>query len=157
VAADPRFAEAHAQAAECLYSLKRYQEAIPYYDTVIQLEPQNAGAYNGCGLAKSYSQDMARSRLSRKKQRTHRQSDRADAGARSFSLHVARGGFFTWGSCRCTLDSLGVRGGADQTKDMLRLSAPPSNRAGLRCPGRSRWAVSASSGGRFFAGTLPGG
>ncbi|MCX6763726.1 MAG: tetratricopeptide repeat protein, partial [Candidatus Moranbacteria bacterium] len=54
---NPQFAKAYSQVAESLYSLKRYSESIPYYDKVIELEPDNAGAYNDRGLAKTYIND----------------------------------------------------------------------------------------------------
>jgi len=54
---DPKFKEAYAQVAESFYSLEQYSEAIPYYDKVIELNPENAGAYNDRGLAKSYTND----------------------------------------------------------------------------------------------------
>jgi len=54
---DPQFKEAYAQVAESLYSLKRYSEAIPYYDNVIELDPSDGAAYNDRGLAKKYSTD----------------------------------------------------------------------------------------------------
>lgn len=54
---DPGFADAYAQVAESLYSLKRYSEAIPYYDKVIELKSENAEAYNDRGLAKRYTND----------------------------------------------------------------------------------------------------
>jgi tetratricopeptide (TPR) repeat protein len=57
VVLDPTFAPAHAQIAECLYSLKRYAEAIPVYDKWIELEPGNAGAYNDRGLSKAATGD----------------------------------------------------------------------------------------------------
>lgn len=54
---DPRFTDAYAQAAESLLEMKRYSEAIPYYDKVIELGPTRFGAYNDRGLAKSYVKD----------------------------------------------------------------------------------------------------
>jgi tetratricopeptide (TPR) repeat protein len=54
---DVQFTQAHAQVAESLYSLKRYPEAISSYDKVIELDPNNAGAYNDRGLAKTFSGD----------------------------------------------------------------------------------------------------
>ena len=54
---DPKFKEADAQIAESLYSLKRYSEAIPYYDKVIEIDPNDAGAYNDRGLSKTYTND----------------------------------------------------------------------------------------------------
>lgn len=54
---DPGFTEAWAQVAESLYSLKRYREAIPAYDRVIELDPNRSGAYNDRGLAKTYAGD----------------------------------------------------------------------------------------------------
>ena len=35
--------------------MKRYSEAIPYYDKVIELNPNDAGAYNDRGEAKTYT------------------------------------------------------------------------------------------------------
>src|SRR5262249_44333220 len=43
---DPQFADAYTQAAESLYSLERFAESLPYFDKVIALQPENAGAYN---------------------------------------------------------------------------------------------------------------
>ena len=54
---DPSFKEAYAQLAESLYSLKKYSEAIPYYDKVIEIDPNDSGAYNDRGLAKTYTGD----------------------------------------------------------------------------------------------------
>src|SRR6202041_2156499 len=54
---DPKFTEAQAQVAESLYSLRRYSEAIPYYGTVIAINPNRYGAYNDRGLAKTYVND----------------------------------------------------------------------------------------------------
>jgi tetratricopeptide (TPR) repeat protein len=54
---DPTFTLAHAQAAECLYALKQYQDAIPYYNAVLEREPDNASALNDRGLAKTNSGD----------------------------------------------------------------------------------------------------
>jgi tetratricopeptide (TPR) repeat protein len=54
---DPAFGEAYAQAASELYGLKRYSEAIPYYDKVIEIDPNNAGVYNDRGLAKTNTGD----------------------------------------------------------------------------------------------------
>jgi len=54
---DGGFAHAHAHIAESLYNLKRYTEAIPYFDTTIKLLPDNAEAYNDRGLAKAFSGD----------------------------------------------------------------------------------------------------
>jgi tetratricopeptide (TPR) repeat protein len=51
---DPKFTEAQAQVAESLYNLRRYSEAIPYYSTVIEFDPNRYGAYNDRGLAKTY-------------------------------------------------------------------------------------------------------
>jgi tetratricopeptide (TPR) repeat protein len=51
---DPTFEDAYVQIAQSLYSLKRYSEAIPYYDKVIELQSENAGAYNDRALAKTY-------------------------------------------------------------------------------------------------------
>lgn len=51
---DPKFTDAYAQVAESFYSLKQYSEAIPYYDKVIERQPENAGAYNDRALAKKY-------------------------------------------------------------------------------------------------------
>jgi tetratricopeptide (TPR) repeat protein len=53
VTLDPAFVPSNAEAAEELLNLKRYSDALPYYDRVIQLQPDNAGAYNDRGLAKS--------------------------------------------------------------------------------------------------------
>ncbi|MDB5266628.1 MAG: Tetratricopeptide 1 repeat-containing protein [Parcubacteria group bacterium] len=54
---DPTFTDAYAQIAESFYSLKQYSDAIPYYDKVIELTPDNAGAYNDRGLSKDYTKD----------------------------------------------------------------------------------------------------
>ncbi len=54
---DSKFTEAYAQIAEDLYSLKRYAEAIPYYDKVIELKPDDAGALSDRGLSKTYTND----------------------------------------------------------------------------------------------------
>lgn len=50
---DPNFTQAYLQAAEALFSLKKYDEAIPYYDKVVEQDPNNAGALNDRGLAKT--------------------------------------------------------------------------------------------------------
>jgi tetratricopeptide (TPR) repeat protein len=54
ISIDPQFADAYAQIAQSLYSLQRYSEALPYYDKVIILQPDNSGAYNDRGLTKTY-------------------------------------------------------------------------------------------------------
>lgn len=54
---DPSFPYTYSQIAEQFYSLKKYSEAIPYYDKVIELQPENAGAYNDRALAKTYIND----------------------------------------------------------------------------------------------------
>jgi tetratricopeptide (TPR) repeat protein len=56
-AKDLLFEDAQFQVAESLYSLKRYSEAIPYFDTTIELNPNNAGAYIDRGSAKTYTND----------------------------------------------------------------------------------------------------
>jgi tetratricopeptide (TPR) repeat protein len=56
-AIDPQFTEAWAQQAEVAYSLKRFNDAIPLYDKVIELDPARWGAYNDRGLAKSYANE----------------------------------------------------------------------------------------------------
>jgi tetratricopeptide (TPR) repeat protein len=55
---DPNFTQAYAQIAQSLYSLKRFEEAIPYYDKVIELDSNNAGAYNDRGLSKIETNDL---------------------------------------------------------------------------------------------------
>lgn len=54
---DSAFGEAYVQAASMLYKLRRYSEAIPYYDKVLELDPNNAGAYHDRGLAKTNTGD----------------------------------------------------------------------------------------------------
>jgi len=54
---DPSFPYTYSQIAEQFYSLKKYSEAIPYYDKVIELQPENAGAYNDRALAKTNTND----------------------------------------------------------------------------------------------------
>ncbi|MBZ5500138.1 MAG: tetratricopeptide repeat protein [Acidobacteriia bacterium] len=56
-ALNPDFADAHAEIAQSLFTLKRYSEAIPYYDRVLELEPQNPAAYNDRGLSKTFTND----------------------------------------------------------------------------------------------------
>lgn len=54
---DPKFPYTYSQIAQQFYSLKKYSEAIPYYDKVVELQPENAGAYNDRALAKTYTND----------------------------------------------------------------------------------------------------
>lgn len=54
---NPTFKEGLAAMAGTLYSLKRYTEAIPYYDKVIAIDPKDTGALNDRGLSKTYTKN----------------------------------------------------------------------------------------------------
>lgn len=57
---DPKFADAYAEAAESLFEMKRYSEAIPYYTKELEIRPNQFGPYNDRGLARSYTKDYYR-------------------------------------------------------------------------------------------------
>jgi tetratricopeptide (TPR) repeat protein len=49
---NPRFLPGYKQRAEMYYEKKQYREAIRDYDKVIEMDPNDAGAYNDRGLSK---------------------------------------------------------------------------------------------------------
>jgi tetratricopeptide (TPR) repeat protein len=54
---EPEFADSYAQMAYSLSNLRKYSEAIPYYDKVIEFNPNDSGAINDRGLAKVSNND----------------------------------------------------------------------------------------------------